>query len=308
MRYGYAQMPMMNWDDLRIFLAVARQGGLVLAARRLGVDQTTVARRLTALEQAVGTRLIHRSPRGARLTEAGLGFIEHAERMEAEALAAADRFGADDHALTGAVRLATPEAFGAYLVAPAARRFYERYPNIQLELVPEARALNLSRREADIAVSLGRPQQDRLYVQKLADYNLGLYASEAYLEVAGPIDCLAALRDHPLVWYIDELIDLPELRYLDQIARGLPTAFRSTSVVAQHNAVASGLGIGVLHAFSAEADPRLKRVLPDDIRVDRTYWMILHADQRHLPRVRAVAQFMRDLVQDAPLKLTSAKT
>lgn len=295
----------MNWDDLRVFLAVARQGGLMLAARRLGLDQTTVARRLTALEQAVGTQLIHRSPRGARLTEAGLGFIEHAERIEAEALAAAERFGAGDDQLTGTVRLATPEAFGAYLVAPAMKRFYERHPHIQLELVPEPRALNLSRREADIAVSLARPKQERLYSQKLADYHLGLYAARTYLETAKPIDDLSELGSHPLVWYIDELIDLPELRYLDQIANGLPTVFRSTAVVAQQNAVAAGLGLGILHAFSAEPDPRLVRVLPGAICIERTYWLTVHADQKHLPRVRAVAQFLSDIVQSAPLSLAA---
>jgi DNA-binding transcriptional LysR family regulator len=289
----------MNWDDLRIFLAVARSGGLVSAARRLGVDHTTVARRLTALETALGARLVHRSPRGARLTDAGEGFIGHAERMEAEALAAAGVFGASDQQLSGVVRLATPEAFGTFLVAPNVKSFYARHPHIQLELVPEGRAVNLSKREADLAVSLARPQQERLYAQKLVDYRLGLYAARAYLETAAPLTDLRMLGSHPMVWYIDELIDIPELRYLGQVAGDVPTVFRSSSIAAQQAAVASGLGLGVLHVFAAEQDPRLVRVLPEAVAIERSYWLVLHADQRRLPRVRAVADFLHDLVRES---------
>jgi len=286
---------MMNWDDLRIFLAVARTGGLLSAARRLGIDHTTVARRLSALEAAVGARLVDRSPRGARLTDAGLKLLQHAERIEAEALAAGAGLGAADHQPAGAVRLATPEAFGAWLVAPQAKALHERHPGIQLELVPEARAVNLSKREADIAVTLARPARGRLYSRKLTDYRLGLYASRSYLERAGPITVPSALKDHPLAWYIDDLIDIPELRFLDQIVEGARPVFRSSSIAAQQAAVASGLGLGVLHVFAAEQVPELVRVLPDAVEIRRSYWLVLHADQRHLPRIRVVADFLAAL-------------
>jgi DNA-binding transcriptional LysR family regulator len=288
---------MMNWDDLRIFLAVARGGGLLAAARRLGLDHTTVARRLTALETAIGARLVDRSPRGARLTDAGAGLLEHAERMEAEALAAGARLGAAEQQLSGTVRLATPEAFGAWLVAPEVKTFHAAHPGIQLDLVPEARAVNLSKREADIAVSLGRPVAGRLVARKLADYRLGLYASRSYLEQAGAISDLADLKRHPLVWYIDELIDLPELRFIDQIAGDVRPAFRSSSIVAQQAAVAAGLGYGALHVFAADTDPRLVRVLPEAVEITRSYWLVLHADQARLPRIRAVADFLADVVR-----------
>jgi DNA-binding transcriptional LysR family regulator len=290
-------MHTMNWDDLRIFLAVARDGGLVGAARRLGLDHTTVARRLTTLETALSARLVHRSPRGAKLTDAGLRLLEHAEKIEAEALAAGADLGAGDQDLSGAVRLATPEAFGAWLVAPNVKMLHTAHPNIQLELVPEARAVNLSKREADIAVGLTRPSHGRLYAQKLGAYRLGLYASQAYLDSAPPIIDLDSVKDHPLVWYIDELVDIPELRYLDQITTSARTVFRSSSIAAQQAAVASGLGLGVLHIFAAEQDPRLVRLLPQTVSIERDYWLILHEDQRHLPRVRAVATFLQDLVR-----------
>jgi DNA-binding transcriptional LysR family regulator len=241
--------------------------------------------------------LMHRSPRGSKLTDAGLALLEHAERMEAEAIAAAQHLGTAEQQLSGAVRLATPEAFGSWLVAPAVKVLHDRHPGIHLELAPEARAVSLSKREADIAVALAQPPKGRLFAQKLTDYRLGLYASRAYAESAPPIATIEDLRDHPLVWYIDELIDFPELRFLDQVTTGLRPAFRSSSITAQQTAVAGGLGVGILHRFAAEQDPRLVRLLPEEINVERSYWLVLHADQRHLPRIRAVVDFLHDIVR-----------
>lgn len=289
-------MPISNWDDIRIFLAVARSGGLMAAARRLGVDQTTVARRMSALEAGFGARLIERSPRGVTLTAPGAALLEHAERMEAESDLAAHRLGLVGEGIEGVVRLATPEAFGANLVAPAAAELHHRHPAIQLELVPGVRAVNLSRREADIAVGLSRPEQGSLVSRKLADYRLGLYASRVYLEREGAPEGLADLRRRPLVWYIDEMLDLPELRYLDQVAEGAQTVFRSSSIAAQHAAVASGLGLGVLHRFSADRDPRLVQVLEREVALTRSYWVSIHEASQRTPRVRAVLDFLGELV------------
>ncbi|MDR3513547.1 MAG: LysR family transcriptional regulator [Caulobacteraceae bacterium] len=288
---------MLNWDDLRIFLAVAREGGLLPAARRLGLDHTTVARRISTLEEAVGARLVDRSPRGARLTDAGAGMIEHAERMEAEAVVAGSAWKGADQQASGVVRLATPEAFGAWLVAPAVRAFHDQYPEIQLELVPESRLISLSKRDADLAVMLSRPPQGRLFAQRLIDYELGLFASRAYLEETGAVDSLDALKGRPLVGYIDEMIDIPELRYVDQFANGSKTVFRSTSITAQQIAVSAGLGLGVLHVFAAEQNPQLIRVMAERISIKRSYWLAMHPDQRRLPRVRAVADFLRGLTR-----------
>ncbi len=196
------------------------------------------------------------------------------------------------------VRLATPEAFGAHIVAPAAARLHALYPDLQLELVPAARAVNLSRREADIAIGLSRPEQGRLVSRKLADYRLGLYASRDYVARAGAPRRLEDLKERPLVWYIDEMIDMPELRYLDQVAQGAQTAFRSSSIAAQHAAVASGLGLGVLHVLPADRDDRLVRVLPDAVALTRGYWLSVHNDSQRVARVRAVISFVETLVAE----------
>jgi DNA-binding transcriptional LysR family regulator len=287
---------MPDWDDLRLFLMVSRVGSLIAAGRRLGVDHATVSRRLSRLEQKIGTRLFDRSPRGVLLTDAGTMLVGHAERIEAEVTAATTDIGERDTAVSGIVRLATPEAFGAFLVAPNAHRLHARHPALQLELAPESRTVSLSKREADIAIGLHQPRRGRLIARRLIDYRLGLYASREYLDRHGPIEASSMLSSHPLVWYIDELIDIPELRYFDQIAAGAPTVFRSSSIAAQQAAVAAGLGLGVLHVFAAGQDARLVRVLAE-VEITRSYWLVLHADQQRLPRVRAVIDFLEEIVE-----------
>lgn len=289
---------MLNWDNLRIFLAVTRDQSLLGAARKLAIDHTTAARRLSALEAEIGTRLFDRSPRGVQPTAAGLSLLVHAERIERDVIAATIQIAARDAEVSGTVRLSTPEAFGTSFVAPAIRHLHALHPRLQLELAPESRAVSLSKREADIAIALRQPPEGRLVARRLVDYRLGLYASRDYLATAGAVADIASLGDHPFVGYIDELIDLPDLRYFEQVAPNARTVFRSSSIAAQQAAVAAGLGLGVLHVFTAERDDRLIRLMADKIEVMRSYWLICHADQQRLPRVRAVIDFLDKLVQD----------
>jgi len=289
-------MQSLNWDDVRLFLAVAREGRLQAAARALGIDHSTIARRMSGLEAALDARLIDRSPRGVVLTAAGELLRDHAERMENEMMGAGAAVGDRAGTVAGSVRLATPEAFGTYLVAPNVHLLHARHPTIELELAPESRSVSLSRREADIAIGLTRPPRGRLVARRLVDYRLGLYAAADYLERHPAIDALDAVKAHPLVWYIDELIDMPELRYFDQIVSDAPTVFRSSSIAAQQAAVANGLGLGILHVFAAEQDRRLRRVLPE-VEVTRSYWLLMHADQQRLPRIRAVVDFLDEVVR-----------
>jgi len=286
-----------DWDDLRIFLAVLRGGSMIAAARYAGLDHSTITRRITKLEERIGQALLHRSPAGVTPTEAGSLLAQHAERIADEIAAARTLLDAREEQVSGIVRLATPEAFGLFLVAPAVEQLYRRHPNLQLELMPESRTVSLSRREADMAVVLTQPPRGRLVARRLVDYRLGLYASKDYLARTEPLADIAALRGHPLVWYIDEMIDLPELRYLDQVAGGSSSVFRSSSIAAQQAAVAGGLGYGTLHAFAADGDPRLQRVLADSVEVKRSYWLIFPRQAQRVPRIRAVAEFLTSLVQ-----------
>ena len=169
---------MLDWDDLRLFLAVARSGSFVASGRGLGLNHTTLARRLTALEASLGTRLFDRSPRGVQPTKAGLDLIAHAERIEEEVLAAGRSVEGQDATVSGVVRLATTESFGTHFIAPRVHLLHAAHPGIELELVPESRTVSLSKREADIAISLNRPDTGRLQAARLVDYRIGLYASE----------------------------------------------------------------------------------------------------------------------------------
>lgn len=288
---------MLDWDNLRIFLAVMRDRSLLGAARKLGIDHTTTARRLSVLETAVGARLFDRSPRGVEPTAAGLALLTHAENIERDVIAATTRIAESDPSVGGIVRLATPEAFGTSFVAPAMHRLHARHPRLQIELAPESRAVSLSKREADIAIALRPPPGGRLVTRRLVDYRLGLYASRDYLAGKGAITP-DALGVHPFVGYIDELIDLPDLRYLEQVAPAARTVFRSSSIAAQQAAVAAGMGLGVLHVFTAEADARLVRLFPTEIEVIRSYWLILHTDQQRLSRVRAAIEFLDEIVAE----------
>jgi DNA-binding transcriptional LysR family regulator len=285
-----------DWDDLRVFLAAARTGRLSAAARKLALDHTTVSRRIAELEDALGARLVDRSPAGITLTRQGADLLAHAERIEAELLVVSQNLGGQATRLSGTVRLATPEAFGSWLVAANMDMFRAKHPEIELELIPESRTISLSKREADIVVSLQRPPRGRVFFRKLADYRLGLYASESYLAARGRPGSMEDLRGHDFVWYIDDLIQIPEFRYLDQVVSDAKVVFRSSSIIAQQNAVAAGLGMGLLHHFAARGDQRLVRIFPD-VNVNRTYWSILHADYKQIPRVRAVLAFLEELVK-----------
>lgn len=290
-------MLMLDSDQLRVFLAIIRTGNTTGAARRLGVDHSTVSRRLTGLEQALGVRLFDRSPRGLSPTEAAEPLVAYAERVERELITAASCVAGSSKAATGTVRLATPEIFGTCLVAPHMADFRMRHPGLTLELAPESRSVSLSKREADIAIMLRPPPRGRLIVRRLADYRIGLYGSQGYLSRQAPIDDQAALREQSYVSYIDELLDYPEMNALDSSVADATVIFRSSSSAAQQAAVVAGAGLAMLHCVAAERDPRLVRVLPEQIEAHRSYWLVMHADQQRTPRIRAVVDFLAEVVE-----------
>lgn len=287
---------MLSWDDLRLFLAIARHGRFTAAGQSVGVNHTTIARRLTVLEEALGARLFDRTPRGVTMTLAGSLLLEHAERAEREFEAAAAALAGREQAISGDVRLATPEALGTYLIAPHVADFHARYPDLLLELMPESRAVSLANREADIAITVDRPPRGRLVVRKLTDYRLGLYASADYLARQAPIHSLADVVAHPFVAYIDQMLDMPGLKTLAEVTSEARPVFRSSSIVAQQKAVSSGVGLGLLHRFSADSEPGLVRILPNVVEITRSYWLVLRPEHQKSSRARAVIDFIDDLL------------
>lgn len=288
----------MNWDDTRIFLAVARTGQLLGAARALGLNHATVARRLSALETDLGVKLVDRRTTGSQLTSAGESFMEIAERVEAEMQAARARIGGADVALSGTVRIGAPDGFGVDFLAPRLGILTERHPELTLQLVPVSRAVSLSRREADIAITVERPEHGRLVARKLVDYTLGLYASRSYLERNGTPADAQDLRRHALVGYVEDQVYSAALAYAGEIDRGFSPRFEIASALGQVEAVRAGAGIGILHAFIARRDPDLVPVLPGKV-IHRSYWLVLHESVREIARVRVAADFIAEEVERA---------
>lgn len=284
----------MDWDNLRFFLELARSGTLVSAARRLTVDHTTVARRIHALEKEVGTALFAREAGGQRLTEAGRRLQPQVEAMESAFLAVESAAPASNEGLSGLVRIGATEGFGTVVLAPQLALFAQAHPKLVIDLLAMPRLVHLSRREADIVISLERPVRGPMVVTKLTDYTLRLYASRRYLATHSTIRTRDDLRGHTFISYVDDLLFSKELQYLDELYQPDAFALRSTSIMAQYQATAAGAGIAVLPAFIAERDSSLRRILPAEANFMRTFWMSMPAETKHLARMQAVWNFLRE--------------
>ena len=286
----------MNWDDLRFFLAVARAGTLQAAARQLGVDHTTVSRRIKALEAGLGQALFARHLAGHELSPAGLALLPKAEAMEQAALAVlqpADQATDAPHELSGVVRVGATEGFGAAILAPALAQLGQAHPRLTVDLLAVPRAVHLSKREADVVVSLTRPQRGPYVVTKLCDYELHLYASRSYLAAHAPIRSRDDLAGHAYIGYVDELLFSDELHFLGELYRPASYALRSTSVTAQLHATVAGAGIAILPGFLAQGQPQLTRILPRLAQFTRSFWMSMPAENKSVPRIAAVWRYLK---------------
>ncbi len=286
-------MPGFDWNDLRSFLAVARSGRLTAAAQKLQIDHTTLSRRLTGLEHALKAKLFDRSPSGYTLTEPGRRLLPTAEEMERLALVAQEAVGGSAASVEGQVRIGAPEGFGSYFLAPRIGALRALHPELMVQLVAASAVFSLSKRDADIVVSVSRPPAGRLIVSKLTDYDLALYAAPAYLEAHPPIASAADLSGHSFVSYIGELLHFPELDFLQHVAPDGATSVESSNLLAQLRATLAGAGLCVLPAFLASEEKGLVRVLPDEVSLTRSLWLIVHQDLAELARIKAVVRFIK---------------
>jgi DNA-binding transcriptional LysR family regulator len=289
-------MQAMRWDDLQFFLGVARTGLLASAARQLGVDATTVGRRIRRLEETLGQTLFEQSRDGHSLTESGRRLLVQVEAIERSANAIGGDSGNDGDQVRGRLRISASEGFGTWLVAHHLGQFAAAYPGVSIDLAANSGFLDPSRREADVGILLGRPQRGPLITKKLTDYTLRVYASRHYLAAAAPLTEPVDLRQHVLVGYIPDLLYSPELRYMDEVLPGIEPRLRSSSINAQYRLIAAGAGVGVLPCFIGDRDPLLVRILPA-VRIMRSFWLVTHQDTRHLPRNGVFVQWLSALVQ-----------
>jgi len=274
----------LQWDDVRYFLVLAREGSLSAAARRLAVEHTTVARRADALEQSLGVRLFERLPRGWRLTAEGRALAERAARMEQEASALA-RTAASAGNLRGTVRIAAPATLASHFIAPHLSALHRQWPGINVVLLGETRSAKLQVREADLAIRLSRPTASTPATQPLGDLGYGLYATPEVL--ARPE------AEWDFIGYDKRLRHMPQQRWLDDYVGKRRVILRCDDLSAMHQAALAGLGVAALPHFlgaPAETGTLLRRVPVDAPALHREIWLAVHPDVRRSPRVRAVAE------------------
>lgn len=291
----------MNPEDLRFLLELGRSGRLGEAARTLGVDETTVSRRISRLEAQLGVRLFDRGRSGWRLSEAGRQLQPFAESIEATVAAAVDRVASEPGTLTGRVRLMTTDGFGAYLLIPGLGELRRRHPGLELEIYTATSRGSLTERDFDVAVTLERPSSRGAFVRRLCDYELRLYASADYLREHGTPASLDEVRtDHTLIWYLDAVLDVEPLRLLDEVLPRARAQIQTNNITGHVEAARAGVGIAPLPSYIGQRDPSLRPVLPERFRVERSYWLVVPKDLAALARVRATAQAVTDIVRADP--------
>jgi len=281
----------MDWESVRIFLEVARAGQFLKAAKHLRLNHATVARQVTALERSLNVKLLERHTSGCVLTAAGDALVVAAERAESELLKVGASIGGAAEAITGTVRVGAPDGLGNYFLADQLGALAARHPGLIIQLVPLPRTFSLSRREADIAITLDRPKQGRLILSKLTDYTLSVYAANSYLVREGQIEQQSDLTGRLFVTHVEDFAYSRALDYASALGRLMSRRYECGSVVAQMEAVRSGHGVGILHDYAARRYPELQRLLPD-VRFVRSYWLTSHPDTHDVRRVQEVLRFI----------------
>jgi len=281
----------MDWDNIRVFLSVARAGQFLAAARQLKIDHGTVSRKIGALEKSLGVRLFDRQTTGCVLTSAGDRLYAAAEEVEAQLLRAQGDLSQSDVELSGTVRVAAPDGFTALFLCSRLGKLKRKYPSLTIQMVPMSRTFSLSKREADIAITISRPEEGRLTVRKLTDYSLHFYAAKNYLAEHGTPQTIADLERHCLITYVQDLVFADQLHFMPELYGPNYSRLECSGAVGQLETVRGGAGIGILHDYAAHPDPHLQIVLPD-ASFQRSYWIITHVDMRQLSRVRAVSDFI----------------
>lgn len=282
----------MNWDDLRLFLALARNGRVSIAAKNIGIDPTTLIRRIKRLEESLDTSLFELTSKGYVLTDAGQHLAPFVEKAEQPLLDVNQQLTGKRTELSGSIRVSVSEGFGSWFLAPLLVDFHHKYPDISVELVATSGFLNLTKREADLAILLERPSKGLLFTKKLTQYGLRLYAQKDYLQQHPVIRSMRDLQSHSLISYIPQLVYAPQLRFIEEASMAGNRSLKSSSINAQHQMIAAGAGIGILPCFIADQDSRLTSVLPNSAEILRSFWLATHRDMRKLARIQVFIDWL----------------
>jgi DNA-binding transcriptional LysR family regulator len=277
-----------NWDDLRLFLAVAREESLSGAGKMLRLDPATLGRRVARLEKALDAVLFVKSPQGYALTEVGVVLLGRAEIAEQAMRQAASGVAAPTDTLRGQIRIGAPDGAANFLLPQVCAAMGQAHPELDIQIVALPRVFNLSRREADMAIGVSAPSGSRLVVDKVTEYHLHLATAETYLAQHEPVLSINELKEHRIVGYIPDMIFDRELDYLADLGISrVPLA--SNSVAVQLQMIARGGGLGVVHDFVLPFAPGVRRVLMDQVHLKRAFYLIRHADDRGNRRLSVFA-------------------
>ena len=288
---------MLDWDDLRFFLAVSRHGSLTAAAKDLRVAQSTVGRRLASLEANLGVRLLQRTPDGYLLTVAGESVRAQAERVEEEALAVERTVGGQDAKLEGVVRVSCTETFAAHVLGACLGALHVKHPGIVVELLSSAQQLSLSMREADIAVRLVPSDQHDLVVRRIGRIAFGLYASSAYLGRYGHPDFDAGCPGHRLMTLLGDPESDPQAVWVAGLAARASLGFQTSSHEGLLSAARAGGGLACLARFRGDLDADLRLIDTPRPAPKTDIWLVVHNDSRGMPRIRAAMSSIADAVK-----------
>lgn len=280
---------MADWDDLRVFLAVARAESLSAAGRVLQCDAATVGRRIARFEEAMGAKLFVKSPQGYAVSDAGARLITHAEQAEQAMAGAHEALSGDAGALTGQLRIGAPDGCANYLLPQVCADLADAHPGLEIQIVALPRVFNLSKREADMAIAVSRPSAGRLTVQKLTDYRLHLAGHRDYLSQYPEIKGKSDLKGHRMIGYIPDMIFDKELDYMAETGAE-HVGLASNSVSVQMQMLRAGAGLGIVHDFALPFTPGVRRILMDQVSLTRAFWLIRHADDRRSERLSRLAE------------------
>lgn len=283
---------MFDWNDLRYFLAVAREGSTLSAAKALDVSQPTVQRRLAALEESVGRKLIERHPTGYRLTELGKTLLPHARDVERSIEAFQRQLMAEGEELTGTLRVTCPEGMAARLLAPMIEAFREKHPELHLDLIMTDRRLDLAKGEAEVALRMHEPGDESLIARRIANSPWAVFASRSYIARRGRPQQWDDLDKHAIIEFAGELADNHAARWLRSVAPRAAIASRGNSMLGVLAAVKSGVGLAPLPMLLGRSEDDLEPVLESIPEIDSKLYLVMHADLRRTPRVRAFCDFV----------------
>ncbi|EML9724398.1 LysR family transcriptional regulator [Klebsiella aerogenes] len=287
-----------NWDDTRIFLAVARSGTLSGATETMDMGIATLSRRLDRLEKSLAVPLFSRHQSGYRLTDDGEALLARAEALEHAGLAFGETARLQGN-VAGLVRLATSDNLAAHFILPSLNGLMEKYPDLRVEVLSGVQSVNLHRRDADLAIRMVKPESGNLTLKRLGKVGFGLYSADT--GQAGSTD--VAFNHAQYIGWPESHQHLPAARWITRTLRGRPCRVEANTLLAQLSAVSAGLGLGVLPHFMARKNGL--QCVNADIGVDQTLWLVMHSDLAHSRRVRVVADHLIALFDEIKDQLTS---